>query len=993
MKPVLPVVLLLFTLATGNVAQATTYTLVVDKENPTASEVTNNSSTTATLGAGDVLNIPQALFSGSATRTIELQATVNVNTAEGENAAKISFAEAGWRQVNLNNLHSSGSLVLVGNSGTTYYSIYTLKGTSSVEGTLTLSNGNNGRIQLNLSGSDVAKGAVIDLNTSQNNTNATAVLNLETSATVAGLTGAKTAARVTALTGTTQTLTLDVAAGKDYSYSGQIGKGDYGVSTMTNGTSVATSGSIDLVKKGEGIQRLGGQLAIGSLSVLQGTLDVSGSTGLGSEALLLDLSGGTLQGFTLTDANKGNISFAAGQTGGVLKDLHVTFDATQDGWAAYALGNNVTIDGLDLTLTGNMMEGSESITLFTQGSLSQEGAFTLNYNGVTASATDDARAVTIGRKTYTLSEAGGSILVTQTGNHLDLVWQGTEGNMTWQVGGNNWSGEASDYQMGDNVTFGADGAGTVTISGQIGGGSVSFTGGTYTLTNADTSSGLVTGGSLTLSGDAHVTITNTQNLTGDAVLTGTSTLNINRETLGNLKSVSLEQGTRLEISSSNLTTQDATGVSKVTGSGTVALNLRSNTNDNYTRVTFDDAFTGVAEINGSLWAGSTMKNVDLKMMAGSTLLLKDTDASITVANNIEVAGNITLRATQIGKDLTLSGVITGGDYTITKDGSADLYITGDMSGFTGRVTVNAGKYIVGAGVKSSNSLTVKSGKTAQYGDSARITLAADGDLLADGGTILLGSDVQMTGGKLRCGTGGGYIEARSTAEGEAPGTVTYSNVRVTSGEKVAGSTAGSPGTITNGNITVTRGAAFSLENLHLVDSLVTLSGTGAVTLNDVMLGKGSSITRSDGNACTLNFTNSGITLTNDHVTNAADNHQTPLTLSYNVGGDANVSGSFTLAFDRELMLAVGAWSGEMKHVDLTLTGLASWSNDTAIDFDSYSQYFDPENVTVDTSNLATGGSVVVSFDLGRPIPEPTAAGLGLMGAVGLLLRRKRARKL
>lgn len=505
MKPTLPCSLLCLVFGASAPLFATTYEIVSPSVTPTAVQIRNEEGESCTLNAGDTLNIAESLYTGISTHQVVVKPAIVVNP--GESGTMISFKSAGWRHLTFNELSGSGDLTLRGNTGTTYYGSFILGGNTAFSGTITLQNVNNGRIQLDLASQGAAAGAVIDLSTSGGNTSATAVLHLSADATVAGLQGTKAAARVTSSEGGSKTLTIDVAQDKAYVYAGQIGKGNY--STYANGTSEAATGSISIVKTGAGTQALTGELALSEIEVQNGILDVSGSTGIGSQAVVIDLSGGTLKGLSLTGENRSNITFAGNQTGGTLKDLSASFDAGASGWSPYAFVAGTSIDGLSLTMSGSLTQVGETIELFTGGSMVNPDAWTLNYNGIDAVMTNGSAQ--IGRNVYMLvSEPGRIALSLSQMEVYDLVWNGSDGNMTWQAGtGTNMThgGVSETYELGDNVTFGETGAGDVTISGRVGAsGTLQFTGGVYTFANdsATEGSGLFGAVDLRLSGNASV---------------------------------------------------------------------------------------------------------------------------------------------------------------------------------------------------------------------------------------------------------------------------------------------------------------------------------------------------------------------------------------------------------------------------------------------------------------------------------------------------------
>lgn len=1033
MKPLLTTALLLFILGANNTLLATDYTLVAS--NPGENQVANESGAACTLTGGDALKVPSNMYNAS--RVTDLVTAVTIETA-ADTAATISFNEAGWRQINLSNLTGSGNLIFNGNTGTGgYYSIFALNGTSALSGTIELRNANAGIIQINLGTREAVAGAVVDLSTGAGNTSATAVLHLASDATVAGLKGTRTTARVTSTNGEAKTLTLNVAGAQDLTYAGSIGQGNYG--TNANGTGSSATGTIALVKQGAGTQRLTGGLTVSAIDVQEGILDVTGSTGLGaSHQVAISLgsasASGILQGLSITDANKGNLLFSTTQAGGTLADLSVSFNTTATDWSACNLGGNTVIDGLSLTLSGNLSQVGETVNLLTGATLRDDGSITLNYNG--NDAVMNGFVATVGRNEYTLSSSADGIALTLTSmGAYDLVWNGSEADMTWQVGGANWlhGADGESYQPNDNVTFTETGAGTVTISGVVGGGSLNVTGGEYTFINNTevAGSGLAGGGGIHLSGNANVVFSGTVQSTGAVSLSDTAALTFDIASLGSVSSVQLNGAdTKLTVSTAGLTSPQILDlVSKVQGNGTLALALRAD-GSNYTRINFSDKFTGVAEISGFFGiAGDTWSSSWNNDAAGPVFRMKsgklysEGTTSVDMKNGIDVAGNFSIQLFNDNADMTLSGAITGGSsgstvYTITKQGTGTLQITSSLADYSGRLAVALGTLSLGTdawntygesinvtggrleftGAAAGNALSSQSavkvnGGTAVYGDHVSVVLTGDGSaeasqLRADGGKLVFKNNVQVAGGAVQSGSGAARITAKDA------GAVTYSNVTVDSFNGLKRTDGATSASIRNGLINVTKNGAYVIENMELVNSLVQLSNAGSLTLTNVTLGGGTKIERLDSSAKTLSVVNSTLILGSANRTNPGSTGESPLQLTYSLAG-ASVSGSFTLGLTDELMLAVGAWEGgPYNHVTITLTDVNGWTVDASdIHFDGYTNDFNPENVTVTDNASATGGTVEVSFSLGKPIPEPSAAALGLAALGGLLLRRRRRRAL
>lgn len=352
-----------------------------------------------------------------------------------------------------------------------------------------------------------------------------------------------------------------------------------------------------------------------------------------------------------------------------------------------------------------------------------------------------------------------------TGSAQTLTWAGTGSNNTWkqQGGVEPWTGSLdgpNEFYNVDNVVF-TDAAAekNVLISGPVEPGKITIQSGDYTFTNdtvadsgiAGAASLLVSGGSLTLTGANtstgvmtigqdgtvnfnlqnawvgaisnsgtlnvqiadEITLSNTLTGTGNLVQQGAGKLILTGDT-ATAMSLTIADGSVAQLGTGGATGSWAGAISlggadselilnrsgsvtlgKVTGSaGTITLTL------------------GDLQIGGVTRFGDAVNTVKL-VLAGGSLVAENADSNLS--NAVEIAVNSTFNNN--AKSLTLSGELTQtAGTTLTLVGAGSTIFSGPASLAT--VALTSGTLVLGSGANGAtiNALTMATGTSVQTGN-------------------------------------------------------------------------------------------------------------------------------------------------------------------------------------------------------------------------------------------------------------------------------------
>ncbi len=695
-----------------------------------------------------------------------------------------------------------------------------------------------------------------------------------------GVSNALASGAVTVSGGTLDLSTFSDAVGAVTLISGGI----TGTSGVLTGTSYAVqSGAISASLAGAGVALTkstagtvmlsGANTYSGATTVNAGTLQVAGGAAIANtSAVALANVAGAILDLNGSSETIGNLS-GGGATGG-----NVTLGA-----------GTLTVNQAAATTFSGVISGSGGLTKIGAGTLTLSGAnaytgvTTVNVGTLSLGANNvlaDTSTVLVNGGTFAIGTSSDTVAGTQL---VSGSITGTSGVLT--------STSAFDVRSG-------------TASAILGGavGLNKTTGGTVTLSGANTYTGTTTvnAGTLALSGGAAIANTAAVNLdTSGANLT----LNAS-ETIGSLAGVA---GTTVTLGANTLTSGDATNTTYagvISGAGSVVKNgvgtLALSGTNTYTGATSINAGVVQAQSNGALGGtgtGTTVATGAALEISGTGLAIAEpltlTGSGVSnggalrnLANANTMTGAITLGAggARINSDagvLTLSGAgnITGatqpltvggaGDTTIskviattsgtlTKDGAGTLTLSGNNS-FTGATLINAGVVRAQSNTAlgtAAGGVTVTSGAALEL--SGGITVGAEALSLNGTGVTNNGALRNVIG----TNTWGGTVTLAGAAEIQSDaGTLTLNAANAVTGanQNLTFDGAGNgviSGTITTGSGTLTKNGAgtLTLSAANTYSGATTINAGTLLASNAAALGPGSSTTVNSGATLELDGT-------------------------------------------------------------------------------------------------------------------------------------------
>lgn len=336
-----------------------------------------------------------------------------------------------------------------------------------------------------------------------------------------------------------------------------------------------------------------------------------------------------------------------------------------------------------------------------------------------------------------------------TSSHAnDLIWTGAGANNNWQQN-SNWTGDATNFANGDNVSF-TDSGLTPRPSILLNG---AFTVGTMTVSNTSdvytisaSGANTLTGTTLTKSGAGTLEFTANGNVTFANTTLNGGTLIIRQATF-NGGAISLTGDTTVSNNSNGAGTLAGTSL---TGSSVLNITPYNNSGVFVLGQTLDtSAFTGTIRnsVGGRvnvLNSSANLEQAKVELSGGATFQTQSTvtvkigeitaDSSTTLgsgfgaASIFEIGGrntNSAIAGVIQNGGFANNGNVTTGNIGLTKVGTGDLSLTGANT-YTGATTVNAGTLLLGDGVSGSitSAVTVTTG--AFFGNlaSGDITTAA-----------------------------------------------------------------------------------------------------------------------------------------------------------------------------------------------------------------------------------------------------------------------------
>lgn len=594
----------------------------------------------------------------------------------------------------------------------------------------------------------------------------------------------------------------------------------------------------------------GGSLTAGVLATA-GTVNVSaGSASLGAASTgAVTLSGGTLAlaaGATLASIEKtgGSLLVAGNAAAGV---LNVTGNADLGGILRFDLSSNpssgndrivaggavslLDLTGVDIGLLGGSLATGEYILI--SGATVAEPITGLGLVSITGIAAGESR------QTLTLSS-------TQTANALSLIVDGSVANLAFANGGTAtgvWSNSSDDtvwsnggaadrFYAGDVVSFG-DLAGvaaqTVTLSGDLSPGAVTFANTaatTYTLAGTGSIVGV---SGLTVSGGGRVVLANTGTNTYSGATTVTSgTLELGSAAVLSANSATVVNGGTLDVAAVASAVAGTVTLSSGSIVGTTGSLAASSLT--VTGGLLDANLAGAGSLTFS-GAGATFAYAKAATHTGGTTL-----AAGTLNLSGSLAGTL---AQSAGTTLNLSGSV-GGALTLAVGASADISATGAANGGVtltgslagGSTLTSAGAIAGGATLGRSSTLTSSGSLAGGATIATGATLVSSGQLagnIANSGTLRFAGtgDIAyagvISGGSTVEKTGAGSVTLSGTAHGIATLALQQGRLAVNTG---SGGTWNN--TLNSANITLANGTTLAFGNNTSLNGNISFAGDASI---------------------------------------------------------------------------------------------------------------------------------------------------------------------
>jgi autotransporter-associated beta strand protein len=583
----------------------------------------------------------------------------------------------------------------------------------------------------------------------------------------------------------------------------------------------------------------------------------SGTYTLGTAGQAITLTAGLTM-----NSGAGNVAIVSPVTlGGAQSWTNNSTSTLTVGTGAVVNGANLlTIGGSGNTaLSGVLGNGAGGLTKSGAGTLTLTGANT--YTGltsVTAGVLNVQNATALGATTTGTSVTTGAALQIQGGI--------TVGAEALTLNGTGIAGDGALRNISGTNTYG----GLVTLGSAT---RINSDAGTLILSNAGTITGATFG--LTVGGAGNTTINS---------IIGTTTGSLTKEGSGTLTlsgANTFTGGLNLNAGSLVATVAGGFGTSGNTlvfGGGNLELRAGATTYTgklNMTTagapITINPAATGNG-VTHIISGAATLGSQTMALSAGS-LTTNNTAYGLTLGGATTLSGNpaftVNNNGTGVGT-LTLSGVITGSGYGITKDGAGTLTISGNNTAFTGgSLTVNAGRL---SGTTSLNAFgaasnTINLGATSgtddvilnygltgswpatpisvRAGSSGTRTIQSSADTPVVTGTIALASNLTLALASNSITFSGGITGAGNVnITGIAAKTLTIQTGAL-----------GYAGNLTNSFSGAGAGAVTISAPVNISGSIANNSaGTGAMTLSGVI---GASVTGVTQNSATSTLTLSG----------------------------------------------------------------------------------------------------------------------------------------
>jgi autotransporter-associated beta strand protein len=888
------------------------------------------------------LDSPTALTWGTspfAPTTLVLNASTANNTIDFKNAISL-VDSARTVQVDANVATMSGILSSTGTSGSL---------TKTGAGTLVLSGANTYSGTTTVSAGTLKLGAanVIPDGTGKGNVSVAGTMDLNTySETINGLSGAGT---VDTVAGGTPTLTVGnndqttTFTGVIQNTAGTLAltKSGTGILTLSgantySGTTTVSAGTLTLgaanvIPDGSG---KGNVSVAGTLNLATYSETINGLSGAGT----VDAAGGTP---TLTVGNNDQSSIFSGVIQNTAGTLALTKTGTGtlflSGANAYSGATTVNAGTLR-TSANNVLPNASAVTVSgtgagVTGTLNLAGNSdtigTLSFGG---STTTSGAAVATGAGTLTL---GGNVTYTATNDPLGAT-----------ISGNLGLGATRTFTIGDSASAAND----LTVSALISGTGFGLTkagAGTLLLSGANTYTGAttLTAGTLSVGANANLGNANALVLDGGTLqITGTTLTSYASGLIGTHavtqnadKTIGLDINNALNtFTVSTALTQGTGGLTK-TGAGTLVLSgtntysgattvnagtLRSGASNvlpdasnvtvsgNAAGVTPTLNLAGKSDTIGTLSFGGSTATSGAAVATGAGTLTLGGAVTYTATNNplgATISGNLALGAnrtftignsTNAANDLTVSALISGTGFGLTKAGAGTLLLSGANT-YTGVTTLSAGVL----SVATIGNGGVRAGGLGRATNAAANLVFNDGTLQYTGATASTDRNFTINDGTTATfdiTTNNLTVSGASTATSGALTKIGAGTLTLSGANLYTGATTVNAGTLRSGandvlpnasNVTVSGNAAGVTPTLNLngkSDTIGTLSFGGSTTTSGAAVTTGAG-TLTLGGAVTYTATNDPLGAT------ISGNLGLGATRTFTIGDSASAANDLTVS--------------------------------------------------------------------------------------------------